>query len=68
MAMGCSDGDKGTVFLAKSGSVSIDCGVILKEALVSVGGSGGGKESYAQGACPKGKLTDALSKIRKLDI
>ena len=65
-AMGCLDGDKGTVILAKSDSVSLDCGAILKEALASVGGSGGGKQSYAQGACSKEKLNDVLEKIRSL--
>jgi len=65
-AMSCASGDKSTVVLAKSTSVNLDCGKILSEALSSVGGSGGGKESYAQGACPKDKLSDALSKIRNL--
>ena len=65
-AMSCASGDKGTVVLAKSTSVNLDCGTILSEALSSVGGSGGGKDSYAQGACPKEKLNDALAKIRKL--
>ena len=65
-AMGCSKGDSGTVILAKSDSVNLDCGVILKKALSTVGGSGGGKESYAQGACPENKLSAALSKIREL--
>jgi alanyl-tRNA synthetase len=65
-AMSCASGDKGTVVLAKSDSVNLDCGTILREALTSVGGSGGGKDSYAQGACPKDKLSDALSKIRNL--
>jgi len=65
-AMGCSKGDSGTVILAKSDSVNLDCGEILKKALSTVGGSGGGKESYAQGACPENKLSVALSKIRDL--
>jgi len=65
-AMSCASGDKSTVVLAKSTSVNLDCGKILSEALSSVGGSGGGKDSYAQGACPKDKLSDALSKIRNL--
>ena len=64
--MGCSKDDNGTVILAKSDSVNLDCGTILREALSSVGGSGGGKDSYAQGACSKDKLSDALSKIRNL--
>jgi alanyl-tRNA synthetase len=65
-AMGCSKGDSGTVILAKSDSVNLDCGEILKKALSTVGGSGGGKESYAQGACPENKLSAALSEIRDL--
>ena len=32
--------------------------------LIAVGGSGGGKQSYAQGACPKEKVNDALENIR----
>ena len=64
--MSCASGDKGTVVLAKSTSVNLDCGKILSEALSSVGGSGGGKDSYAQGACLKDKLSDVLSKIRDL--
>ena len=63
-AMGFSGGEKGTVILAKSDSVEIDCGKILKSALASVDGSGGGKSTYAQGACPKEKVDDALEKIR----
>jgi len=65
-AMGCSKGDSGKVILAKSDSVNLDCGEILKKALSTIGGSGGGKESYAQGACPEKKLSAALSKIRDL--
>ena len=63
-ALGFSGGDKGTIILAKSDSVELDCGNILSSALASVGGSGGGKESYAQGACPKEKISDALENIR----
>ena len=54
------------MILAKSDSVNLDCGEILKKALSTVGGSGGGKESYAQGACPENKLSVALSEIRDL--
>ena len=66
VTMGCSKGDSGTVILAKSDSVNLDCDEILKKALSTVGGSGGGKESYAQGACPENKLSAALSEIRDL--
>ena len=65
-AIGCSKNSKGTVILASSPSVEVNCGSILKEALSSVGGSGGGKESYAQGACSETELNNALEKIKEL--
>ena len=67
-AIGCSKNSKGTVILASSPSVEVNCGSILKEALSSVGGSGGGKESYAQGACSETELNNALEKIKELII
>ena len=65
-AISCSKGGKGTVILASSPSLNINCGFILKESLSSVGGSGGGKEDYAQGACPESELGNALSRIKEL--
>ena len=65
-AVACSKGDKGTIIFACSESLDINCGSILKEALSSVGGSGGGKLAYAQGACPVSEMKTALSKIKAL--
>ena len=65
-AIGFSKGSKGSIVLAGSDSLSIDCGSILKEAISSVGGSGGGKSSYAQGACAIDKISLVLSKIREI--
>ena len=65
-AIGFSKGSKASVILASSNSLSINCGSILKEALSSVGGSGGGKDSYAQGACSVDKISLVLSKIKEL--
>jgi len=65
-AISCSKRGKGTVILASSPSLDINCGFILKESLSSVGGSGGGKEDYAQGACPESELGNALSRIKEL--
>ena len=65
-AIGCSKGGKGTVILASSPSLDINCGFILNKSLSSVGGSGGGKENYAQGACTESELANALSKIKEL--
>ena len=65
-AIGCSKEEKGTIILASSSSLKVNCGSILKEVLSSLGGSGVGKETYAQGACPVSELGSALSKIKDL--
>ena len=65
-AIGFSTGSKASVILASSKSLSINCGSILKEALSSVGGSGGGKYSYAQGACSVDQISLVLLKIKEL--
>ena len=66
VAVGCFQKDRGMVILAKSNSVNQNCGKLLKSALSLVGGSGGGKESYAQGACSPDKILEALNEIKKL--
>ena len=65
-AIGFSKGAKGSIILASSNSLGIDCGSVLKEALHSAGGSGGGKASYAQGACSSEKISSVLSYIKDL--
>ena len=65
-AIGFSQGSKASIILASSNSLSINCGSILKEVLSSVGGSGGGKELYAQGACSVNDISLVLSKIKEL--
>ena len=67
-AIGCSKNGKGTIIVASSSSLDFNCGSILKDALEAIGGSGGGKETYAQGACPESKLNSALDKIKELII
>ena len=67
-AIGCSKNGKGTIIVASSSSLDFNCGSILKGALDAIGGSGGGKETYAQGACPESKLNNALDKIKELII
>ena len=66
VAIGCFKNGRGMVILAKSDSVNQDCGTLLKSALSSVGGSGGGKESYAQGACSPDKIPEALAQIKNI--
>jgi alanyl-tRNA synthetase len=58
VAMSFPSGDKCMVILAKSDFVNVHCGKVLKDILASLGGSGGGKESYAQGSFPKEKWND----------
>ena len=65
-AIGFSKGSKGSIILACSNSLSVNCGSVLKEALSSVGGSGGGKDSYAQGACSVAQISSVLLKIKEL--
>jgi len=58
VAMSFPSGDKGMIILAKSDFVNVHCGNVLKDILASLGGSGGGKESYAQGSFPKEKWNE----------
>tara|TARA_B100001741_G_scaffold290554_1_gene270119 strand:+ start:348 stop:3062 length:2715 start_codon:yes stop_codon:yes gene_type:complete len=66
VAIGFSNGDKGSVILASASNLDINCGLVLKEALSAIGGSGGGKHSYAQGACQPDKLSTVLTNIKEL--
>ena len=64
IAIGSCKGDKATVILASSPGLDFNCGSTLKEVLASVGSSGGGKETYAQGACSASDIDVVLSKIK----
>ncbi|MEC8077287.1 MAG: alanine--tRNA ligase [Candidatus Thermoplasmatota archaeon] len=66
VAIGFSNRDKGSVILASASNLDINCGLVLKEALSAIGGSGGGKDSYAQGACQPDKLSTVLTNIKEL--
>ncbi|MBS1805118.1 MAG: alanyl-tRNA editing protein [Acidobacteria bacterium] len=61
------DADPTRVFLARSSDLKFNCGVILKEALASLGLSGGGSPDLAQGEVPakdepalRAAVTDAI--------
>lgn len=45
-------GGSGQVFLARSADVAFDAGETLRSALAAVGGRGGGRPDFAQGAAP----------------
>ena len=64
IAIGSCKGDKATVILASSPGLDFNCGSTLKEVLASVGSSGGGKQTYAQGACSASDIDVVLSKIK----
>jgi alanyl-tRNA synthetase len=67
-AIGFSKDSKGSIILASSKTLNINCGSILREALSSVGGNGGGNKLYAQGACNPQKISSVLLKIKELII
>lgn len=62
-------GEKAQLVLARPAESSIDCGKLLKEALSTFGGKGGGQPAIAQGGLPDGAWLDAaldltLQKLR----
>ena len=61
VAIMISSGTSSSVFIS-SGSPKVDCGAILKTALVKYEGRGGGKKEFAQGGIPDSKSADALLK------
>jgi alanyl-tRNA synthetase len=58
-----------TIVLSRSQDADVDVSALLKEALASVGGRGGGTKDLAQGGVPEGnRLTELLDNIAaKLD-
>jgi alanyl-tRNA synthetase len=55
--------DPASVVFACHPDVGIDAGVLLKEALVKVGGRGGGSASLAQGRVPQAELLDSVIEL-----
>lgn len=58
------DGPKCQVFLAASDDVDVDCGSLLKGALSSLGGRGGGQSGFARGGCPDADADAVLEALR----
>ncbi len=56
-------GDAGQVLLARSADVVFDAGQTLRSALIAVGGRGGGRPDFAQGAAP---TSDAARQALKI--
>jgi alanyl-tRNA synthetase len=54
-----------TVIIARSRELAFDCGMLLKEALNSVGGRGGGSRDMAQGSVPAEHLSPVLDGLRE---
>ncbi len=58
--LGCVQGGKGTIILARSGELSLHAGDLLRETLKQYGG-GGGRPDFAQGGAAADRLADALN-------
>ncbi len=59
--LGCVQGGKGTIILARSGELSLHAGDLLRETLKQYGGGGGGRPDFAQGGAAADRLADALN-------
>ncbi len=52
-----------TVVLSRSGDLELDCGTVLRTALATHGGRGGGSKDMAQGSVPLEKLESLLNEL-----
>jgi len=60
-ALATSDG---RVIVARSSDLDLDAAAVLRRALEPLGGRGGGRPAFAQGAVPPEQLHDALASLR----
>jgi alanyl-tRNA synthetase len=57
----------GKLIISRSSDVHLDCREVLKDAIKLVGGSGGGKENFAQGGGHKGeKIKDSIELAKNI--
>ena len=59
--LGCVQGSKGTIILARSGDLSLHAGDLLRETLKQYGGGGGGRPDFAQGGAAADRLAEVLN-------
>src|SRR5207302_8684214 len=60
-ALATSDG---RVIVARSSDLDLDAAALLRRALEPLGGRGGGRPAFAQGAVPPEQVNDALASLR----
>jgi alanyl-tRNA synthetase len=53
------------VLLAANADLEIDCGTLLREAVMAAGGRGGGSRTMAQGSVPNAALEETLQRLKK---
>ncbi|GAB4112708.1 MAG: DHHA1 domain-containing protein [Roseiflexaceae bacterium] len=59
--------EKGHLIIARAAGMTIDCGVVVRQALAVVGGKGGGRPELAQGGCADpAHLSDVLDAARRV--
>jgi alanyl-tRNA synthetase len=67
VVIGASEGGSGTIIVARSEDVDLDCVPIVKEAASVIGGSGGGQPNLARGGGPEvDKMVKAIA--RAIDL
>ena len=63
--LGCAQGEKGTVILARSGDLTLHAGDLLRDTVKQYDGGGGGRPDFAQGGTAAGRLADVLNAVKE---
>lgn len=63
IALLSNDSDPANIVFAHSTDLDLDCGTLLKNALATHGGKGGGSKEMAQGSVPRANLEKCLSDL-----
>ena len=63
--LGCAQGEKGTVILARSGDLTLHAGDLLRDTLKQYDGGGGGRPEFAQGGTAADRLADVLNAVKE---
>jgi len=61
--VGVTNGSDGAVAIARAAGSSINCGIILREILSTVGARGGGSAEMAQGVCAANQVEELLGRL-----
>jgi alanyl-tRNA synthetase len=55
----------GKIVLARAAGIDLDAGQLLRTAIVPLGGRGGGRSEFAQGAVPAERLAEAVAALQQ---